>query len=140
MDTRPAQCRFRLQEEGKPYPKSACVACGKTIITGLGNHCAVTVENPRINIEWVYAGRAGPFVVRKSPSSRWFKLTHSYDQDKTVLEFVLSDRDARDMIESLSGAATPTPCKHEWTDARNEVVKSGEICLKCGTIRAGNTV
>lgn len=29
-------------------------------------------------------------------------------------------------------------CKHEWTDARNSVVTSGEICLKCNSIRAGN--
>ncbi len=29
-------------------------------------------------------------------------------------------------------------CDCEWTDARNEVVQSGEICLKCGTVRAGN--
>lgn len=26
-------------------------------------------------------------------------------------------------------------CDHQWTDARNSVVKSGEICLKCGAIR-----
>ena len=29
-------------------------------------------------------------------------------------------------------------CEHEWTDARNKAVKSGEICLKCGDLRAGN--
>lgn len=41
MDTRPANCRFRLQEEGKPYPRSSCEACHKTITTGLGTHCTV---------------------------------------------------------------------------------------------------
>lgn len=41
MDSRPAQCRFRLQDEGKGYPRSACAACGKTITTGLGTHCTV---------------------------------------------------------------------------------------------------
>lgn len=30
-DTRPANCRERLQEEGKPYPKSRCVACGQAL-------------------------------------------------------------------------------------------------------------
>lgn len=39
MDNRPAQCRFRLQDEGKGYPRSSCSACGKTITTGLGTHC-----------------------------------------------------------------------------------------------------
>jgi hypothetical protein len=26
-------------------------------------------------------------------------------------------------------------CEHKWIDARNEVIKSGEICLKCNSIR-----
>ena len=30
-DTRPVNCRFRLKEEGKPYPKSRCFACGKNV-------------------------------------------------------------------------------------------------------------
>lgn len=29
-------------------------------------------------------------------------------------------------------------CEHEWVDARNKVVTSGEVCLKCNSIRAGN--
>jgi hypothetical protein len=29
-------------------------------------------------------------------------------------------------------------CEHEWVDARNAVVLSGEVCLKCNSIRAGN--
>lgn len=41
--TRPANCRFRLQDEGKSYPRSSCAACGKTISTGLGNHCTLGV-------------------------------------------------------------------------------------------------
>jgi len=32
--------------------------------------------------------------------------------------------------------AALNPCEHEWVDARNEVVKSGKTCLKCGAIRA----
>ncbi|WP_416192968.1 hypothetical protein [Nitrobacter sp. TKz-YC01] len=38
-ETRPANCRFRLQDEGKSYPRSSCSACGKNIATGLGNRC-----------------------------------------------------------------------------------------------------
>lgn len=36
---------------------------------------------------------------------------------------------------------SPSPtsvCDHEWQDARNPVVKDGEICLKCGAVRPGN--
>jgi hypothetical protein len=28
--------------------------------------------------------------------------------------------------------------KHDWRDARNEIVTSGEFCIKCGALRAGN--
>lgn len=42
MDARPEGCRFRLQDEGKSYPRSSCTACGKTITTGLGTSCDKT--------------------------------------------------------------------------------------------------
>lgn len=29
-------------------------------------------------------------------------------------------------------------CIHKWTDMRNKYIQSGEVCLKCGTVRAGN--
>ena len=29
-------------------------------------------------------------------------------------------------------------CIHKWTDMRNKYIESGEVCLKCGTVRAGN--
>lgn len=38
-DHRPANCRFRLRDEGKAYPRSACKACGRTVMTGLGTSC-----------------------------------------------------------------------------------------------------
>ncbi len=41
-DRRPDHCRFRLQDEGKPYPKSSCQACGKGIASGLGRECSIT--------------------------------------------------------------------------------------------------
>ena len=39
-DPRPANCRFRLKDEGKPYGRSSCSACGKSVFTGLGNSCS----------------------------------------------------------------------------------------------------
>ncbi len=54
-DPRPTNCRFRRQEEGKSYPRSSCTACGKGIITGLGNSCSVvdtdTPKDPALTIE-----------------------------------------------------------------------------------------
>ena len=29
-------------------------------------------------------------------------------------------------------------CQHEWADARNNVISSGEWCRKCSLVRAGN--
>lgn len=34
-DNRPALCRQRLQDEGKPYPRSGCQACNSTAASGL---------------------------------------------------------------------------------------------------------
>ena len=39
IDHRPVNCRFRLQDEGKPYPRSSCEACGRSVLTGLGKRC-----------------------------------------------------------------------------------------------------
>ena len=41
-DPRPKACRFRLKDGGLPYPKSSCVECGRTVMTGLGNSCHLT--------------------------------------------------------------------------------------------------
>lgn len=49
VETRPPRCRFRLQDEGKPYPRSSCQACERTITTGLGNRCSV--EKVRTDID-----------------------------------------------------------------------------------------
>ena len=38
-DIRPADCRHRLQDEGKAYPRSSCWACGRNIMSGLGTRC-----------------------------------------------------------------------------------------------------
>jgi len=42
-DPRPQNCRFRLEDEGKPYPRSSCAGCGRTTLSSfhtLGSECA----------------------------------------------------------------------------------------------------
>ncbi len=39
-DKRPVNCRFRLQDEGKPYPRSSCFSCGAKLAT-LGSECGL---------------------------------------------------------------------------------------------------
>jgi hypothetical protein len=44
IDRRPPNCRFRLKDEYKPYPRSGCKACGKNIMTGLGGECSLVTS------------------------------------------------------------------------------------------------
>lgn len=46
-EKRPPNCRFRLQDEGKAYPRSSCAACGKTVTTGLGKGCTFATPPSR---------------------------------------------------------------------------------------------
>jgi len=46
--------------------------------------------------------------------------------------------DLRVAADGEEAAARLEGCDHEWVDARNEAVISGEMCSKCRTIRAGN--
>ncbi len=45
---------------------------------------------------------------------------------------------ARAAILDTAKPAEARTCQHEWVDARNKYVLSGEVCLKCYAIRAGN--
>lgn len=51
-EQRPRNCRFRLQDEGKPYPRSSCQECGRTITTGLGTSCHHTPTLPQDPVGW----------------------------------------------------------------------------------------
>lgn len=46
IDLRPANCRFRLQAEGKVYPRSGCNACGAEAAKGLGMRCSRVAPTP----------------------------------------------------------------------------------------------
>lgn len=43
-DHRPANCRFRLQDEGKPHPRSSCQHCGRSVVSGLGTKCQYDID------------------------------------------------------------------------------------------------
>jgi hypothetical protein len=44
-------------------------------------------------------------------------------------------QDARNGISSFQGLGQAVMCEHEWVSAVNQVIKSGEICLKCMSVR-----
>ena len=39
-------------------------------------------------------------------------------------------------VHSRCRKALTDLCDHDWQDARNKAVTSGEVCLRCGAIRA----
>ena len=41
-------------------------------------------------------------------------------------------------IEAALAQPAAVQCVHDWIDARNKYVKSGEFCRLCGSIRSGN--
>lgn len=45
-------------------------------------------------------------------------------------------QEAREIAAAIRESPTPE-CAHEWVDARNEYVLSGEWCPKCNAIRGG---
>lgn len=45
-DMRPENCRFRLQDEGKAYPRSMCKGCNTHVFNGLGKECKRRVFDP----------------------------------------------------------------------------------------------
>jgi len=75
------------------------------------------------------------------PDDQSYKL-FGPSQDRVTADLLLAfNRDVEGKIRQAlidMGWTPPATCVHTWTDARNSIVKSGYICLKCGAIRAGN--
>lgn len=62
-------------------------------------------------------------------------VRRSGEPDSTL---ALSAVQAGRLGEDIVGCLGIPACDHDFVDARNEVVASGEMCLRCGAIRAGN--
>jgi len=69
-------------------------------------------------------------VAVKTHSDAWDKVIEEEDWDMIADEIVklFSMSDVVGQSEQL--------CQHEWIDARNEVIKSGHVCLKCNSVKA----
>lgn len=75
-DTRPTNCRFRLQDEGKAYPRSSCQACGKGVTTGLGSRCTEP------------ASRSPAMTSEKAPDRIWADPDHWVSADTSKPNYV----------------------------------------------------
>lgn len=78
----------------------------------------------------------------KPTESGKYKLTLEVDVEREessgylLFQFPLNEDwlDIDDVKGQWSGPKEPS-CDHEWIDARNEVITSGEVCLKCRDVR-----
>lgn len=82
-EARPANCRFRLQDEGKPYPRSACQACGAKVTTGLGKSCPRIASRLSAEPEAVTLREAG-LIERLAVSVDAFVLVHTNDAELAI--------------------------------------------------------
>jgi len=61
---------------------------------------------------------------------------HAHEMgDERVVLLVVAERAIREAALA-SGPSGVDGCQHEWVDASNRYVQSGELCLKCHAIRA----
>lgn len=57
--------------------------------------------------------------------------------NKEAIIKTIKEQHERDLESLLNYLDSVLPdCEHDWTDARNEVIQSGEWCPKCGSVRA----
>lgn len=104
------------QQEGK-----FCPDCEQTIVGSGAHHClGYSVAPP---------GAAG-------------QLAHLERMEAIEREVFPDSQPRSEVVVSIvtpPGAAEGTPeCVHEWIDARNEYVLSGELCAKCSSLRCAD--
>jgi len=104
-DHRPARCRNRLMDEGKPYPRSGCSACGWTVFSPTPEACRDPKASARDAIRNA-ALREAAAKIREMP---WWRVDRSWTdrQGKAwpMVEALTQDDYANailDMIEETS--------------------------------------
>jgi len=83
-----------------------------------------------------------PVFSRKADAQSWcdtWNKKHpkmvNYAGEIHVIPLYLHPAPSTDRVAAKGGNGE---CPHEWVDARNQYVESGEFCLKCHAIRSGN--
>lgn len=88
IDTRPANCRHRLQDEGKAYPRSSCTHCGKTVTTGLGKSCTLGMvggyEGIKDDFDATEKLKASGFTFVAAPLPAWGKVVAMTQHNGTI--------------------------------------------------------
>lgn len=150
-----------------PQPARASVAVGGVVLSlPLGRHAPPGGRAPRTLVR-LGTGQAEALArILLKPGSdgmgigfdrndsmlvaRWRPRGDGQEAELAVCEtgsgdetMTLSAAQAARLGEAVAGClriifAVARTCDHDFADARNERVASGEVCLKCGAIRAGN--
>ncbi|WP_093114002.1 hypothetical protein [Pseudomonas sp. bs2935] len=102
---------------------------------------AMTIEKPGTVEQVIYMGLKDTAVlsVTAKQTGPTIRFHWRHDGDRiSKREAVRFMRHHECIVAALSTTAKPDACDHDWVDARNQYVKSGELCVKCGAIRSGN--
>lgn len=95
-------------------------------------------------VEWVaralcIEGGYKPDQKLPNDTLRWWGYSSSARAAINEIITAMYTSDQASAAGVLREMAKPVPnCQHEWIDARNEHVISGEICLKCNAVRPGD--
>lgn len=95
VDPRPANCRFRLRDEGKAYPRSSCTACTRSVVTGLGNSCHLSASGGTVTDSPVNSGT----IWRHWKGKAYRVLGMALDAETT--EHLVLYRDAENELASI---------------------------------------
>lgn len=60
--------------------------------------------------------------------------------DRTIKAICRTARERRSKHARLIGGEDGDTCEHEWVDARNEVITSGQFCTKCHAVRPDQSI
>lgn len=139
VDTRPHNCRFRLRDEGKAYPRSSCRACGKTIMTGLGENCtriqpttnttndSLCGDCPRIGYP-TDETRCTPCPRRHTPANSRAEQTQGEPVgwrywDEVEQSWLLCGTDPTEFCDEKEGFSNPQPLYTHPTTARADAIR-----------------
>lgn len=115
-----AQCVARVIERGISYPASQPEVSERVVPVSVGGRTVIPDSGPKPQ-----GTRSETSDPANSPNEMELWNVGTEDDPSTTV-----------VLPAQSPASEPHV--HEWIDARNEIVESGEICLGCMSIRAAS--
>lgn len=124
-DERPANCRFRLKDEGKAYPKSGCMGCGRNIATGLGNSCHKILPTPPSPVAITDAESSYISWICNQSAAAMVEAKVKFPQPNYVTLKV-----AEEAGEVVRGAVHYAEGRLSWGELENEAIQTIAMILR----------